>query len=85
MTKSADRVVIDGNDCHSRPANVRGFVIGRRDGSAAMTTRDDILEAITHVIETKARLAAEPGTHGQRATLDDKIDALLDQLNLVPA
>ena len=50
-----------------------------------MTTRDDILEAITHVIETKARLAAEPGTHGQRATLDQRIDALLDEYNLAPA
>jgi hypothetical protein len=54
-------------------------------GAAAMTTRDDIVEAIVHHLDTKTRLAAEPGTHGQRATLDDKIDALLDQLNLAPA
>jgi len=50
-----------------------------------MTTRDDIVEAIVHHLDTKTRLAAEPGTHGQRDTLDERIDALLDQLNLVPA
>ena len=85
MRDSADTLVIGRNTTNASPANARGFVIEWSRGARAMTTRDDILEAIVHHVDTKARLAAEPGTHGQRATLDAKIDALLDQLNLAPA
>ena len=46
-----------------------------------MTTRTELLEALTHVLDTRARLAREPGTHRQRAELQPRIDELLDALN----
>lgn len=45
-----------------------------------MPNRDDLLEALHHHTATRARLAQQPGTHGARAELLHKIDAILDQL-----
>ena len=47
-----------------------------------MHTREELLEALAHVLDTKTRLAKEPGTHAARAALQPRIDELLDQLNL---
>lgn len=57
------------------PATARGFVIG-----GVVSTKAELLEALHHHTATRARLAGQPGTHGQRASLLHRIDDILDQL-----
>jgi hypothetical protein len=45
-----------------------------------MPTRDELVEALHHATDTRARLAKVPGQHGQRALVLNLIDDLLDEL-----
>lgn len=45
-----------------------------------MPNRDELIEALHHATDTRARLAKQPGTHGQRAQIMRTIDDILDQL-----
>jgi ATP/maltotriose-dependent transcriptional regulator MalT len=45
-----------------------------------MPTREELVEALHHATETRARLAKVPGQHGQRALVLNLIDDLLDEL-----
>lgn len=63
------------------PAIVRGFVVNGASRRHAMTTRDELLEALDHHSATRQRLSHQPGTHGLRATIIIKIDEILDQLH----
>ena len=75
-------LVISGNQCHSSPRHRAGL---RREWSEqedhAMTTRDELLEALDHHSATRQRLSTVPGTHGLRAEIIIKIDEILDQLH----
>ena len=45
-----------------------------------METRADLVEALYHHQATRQRLATQPGTHGQRAAVLNRIDHILDLL-----
>jgi len=45
-----------------------------------MPTREELVEALHHATETRARLAKVPGQHGQSALVLNLIDDLLDEL-----
>ena len=45
-----------------------------------METRAELVEALHHHQATRQRLATQPGTHGQRAALMNRIDHILDLL-----
>lgn len=63
------------------PAKARGFVMS----GEAMPTREELVEALHHATETRARLKQQPGQHGQRALILNLIDDLLDELAEVEA
>ena len=63
------------------PAIERGFVVNGDARRHAMTTRDELLEALDHHSATRQRLSTVPGTHGLRAEIIIKIDEILDQLH----
>lgn len=48
-----------------------------------MSSRADILEALHHLTDTRARLAKQPGTHRARHDLIVVADRLLDELSLI--
>ena len=50
-----------------------------------MPTREELVEALHHATETRARLKRQPGQHGQRALILNLIDDLLDELAEVEA
>ena len=52
-----------------------------RAGGHAMSTRDELLEALDHHSATRQRLSTQPGTHGLRAEIIIKIDQILDELH----
>ena len=51
----------------------------------AMPTREELVEALHHATQTRARLKQQPGQHGQRALILNLIDDLLDELAEVEA
>ena len=46
-----------------------------------MCNREELLEALHHLTDTRARLAKQPGTHAQRSGLLANADELLDELS----
>jgi ATP/maltotriose-dependent transcriptional regulator MalT len=50
-----------------------------------MPTREELVEALHHATQTRARLKQQPGQHGQRALILNLIDDLLDELAEVEA
>jgi len=50
-----------------------------------MPTREELVEALHHATQTRARLAKVPGQHGQRALVLNLINDLLDELAEVEA
>lgn len=81
MGNCAVLYVISRNACVLAPPKRGALPLSGED----MPTRDELVEALHHATETRARLKQQPGQHGQRALILNLIDDLLDELAEVEA